>query len=75
MKYVGQEKVKLNDGPFKDVCGYVRLVQPHGFLWVVLDNGRKTNVHKDEVTFIRENYFIDKIKIAEFLENEQKRDR
>lgn len=56
--YKGQEKVKVLKGQFKGVYGYVRLIMSLGFLWVILDNGHKTNIHQDDVEFIHENYFL-----------------
>lgn len=57
-EYKGQEKVKILKGQHKGLYGYVRLVMAHGFLWVILDNGLKTNIHKDDVEFIHKNYFL-----------------
>lgn len=60
-KYEGQEKVRMLDGEFKGVFGYVRIAHPDSRLWVVLDNGRKTSTHTDSVEFIHSNYFLSHI--------------
>lgn len=59
MEYKGQEKVIVKSGQFKGVYGYIRMLTANEQLWLFLDNGHKTSIHKDEVEFIHSNYFLE----------------
>lgn len=61
VEYKGQEKVKVKTGEFEGAYGYVRLNTTNDHLLLVLDNGRKASVPKDDVEFIHPNYFIEGI--------------
>lgn len=64
MNYKGQEKVRVKTGQFEGIYGYVRMNTANNHLWLILDNGHKTSIHKDEVEFIHHNYFLERLEKA-----------
>lgn len=57
-EYIGQEKILVQKGDFKGIYGYVRMVSSTGHLYLILDNGQKSSVLKEDVQFIHPNYFV-----------------
>ena len=56
--FLGGEKIKVIDGEYKGLYGYVRFESIYGFVLVILDNGLKVNIHKNCLEIIKNNYFV-----------------
>lgn len=55
--FLGGEKIKVIDGEYKGLYGYARFESIYGFVLVILDNGLKVNIYKDELEIVKNNYF------------------